>query len=74
VSTAATGTDFINGVPNIVVVGIAAYLVFSLIGDTKRGANRVRSVAGAVPRAVGRQRAALTRAKSAYQAALTGNA
>ncbi len=56
---AATGTDIINGIPNVLVVGIGAYLLFSVLGDAKR-----------VPGAIRSRRKAAGAARSAYRASL----
>lgn len=68
-SGAAMNNDFVSGVPNIVIVAGVAYFVLSLIGDTKRGTARVRGLPGTVRK----HKAAATRARSAYQAALASN-
>jgi len=64
---AAFNSDFVTGLPNIVLLAGAAYVVMSLIDDTKRGVARVRQAPQAVRRRVGA-------ARSAYKAALAGAA
>lgn len=60
---AAMNSDFITGIPNVLVIGGTLYLVLSLIGDTKRGAARARQI----PEAARRKKTAAT---AAYRAAL----
>ena len=57
---AAMNSDFVSGIPNILLAGAVVWLVGSIIGDTKRVAARVRQAPGTVRR----------KSSAAYRAAL----
>jgi hypothetical protein len=59
-SGAAMNSDFVTGVPNILLAGAVVWLVGSIIGDTKRTVARVRAVPSATKR----------KTSAAYRAAL----
>ena len=57
---AAMNSDFVSGVPNILLVGAVVWVVGSLIGDTKRVVARTRAFPGTAKR----------KTSAAYRAAL----
>lgn len=58
-----TNDGLISGIPNVLVVGGGLYLLFSIIGDTKRGARRVGT-------GYARRKTAASAAREAYRASL----